>query len=63
MLYLEHYLINFLQTCMRVDLRKECYGIAYPLNLSNNYIVMALDLNLNKVSALDVCENSLLFKG
>ena len=48
---------------MRVDFRKECYGIAYPLNLSNNYIVMALDLNLNKVSALDVCENSLLFKG
>ena len=35
-------LADSLQTWMRVDISKECYGIANPLILSKNYKVTAL---------------------
>ena len=38
----------FFKLCMRVGIRKECYGIPYCLILSNNYIVMAIDLNFEQ---------------
>ena len=44
--YLEQYLIHFFKLCMRVDIRKEIYGIANRLVLSKNYGVMALDLKI-----------------
>ena len=43
-LHLEQHSINFL--CMRVDIRKECYGIANRCILSKNYRVMALDFKI-----------------